>query len=122
MPLEKAFAINAGPAAIWRALTGELEIADEAAYSVERSVANELLELSVDLQGGIRAFITYRLIPRDDHTEVVATMEPQGLRYLIFRILTLGRADTNYELLLVEGLANLKRAVENNEQPDAIDH
>lgn len=112
MALEKAFAIKAEPAAIWRALTGELEVADETAYSVERAVPNELLSLSVDLQGGIRAFITYRLIPREDHTEVVATMEPQGLRYAIFRMITLGRADTNYELLLVEGLSNLKRAVE----------
>lgn len=112
MPLEKAFAIKAEPAAIWRALTGELEVADQSAYSVERAVPDELLSLWVNLQGGIRAVVTYRLIPREDHTEVVATMEPQGLRYAIFRILTLGRADTNYELALVEGLANLKRAVE----------
>lgn len=112
MVLEKAFAIKAEPAAIWRALTGELEVADEAAYGVERAVPNELLSLWVDLQGGIRAILTYRLIPHEDHTEVVATMEPQGLRYAIFRMITLGRADTNYELLLVEGLANLKRAVE----------
>ena len=39
-------------------------------------------------------------------------MEPQGLRYVISRILTMGRIDTNYELLLVEGLANLKQTVE----------
>ncbi len=112
MALEKAFAIKAEPAAIWRALTGELKVADEAAYDIERAVPNELLSLWVDIQGGIRAILTYRLIPREDHTEVVATMEPQGLRYAIFRMLTLGRADTNYELVLVEGLANLKRAVE----------
>ncbi len=112
MVLEKAFAIKAEPAVIWRALTGELEVADEATYGVERAVPNELLSLWVNLQGGIRAIVTYRLIPREDHTEVVATMDPQGLRYAIFRMVTLGRADTNYELLLVEGLANLKRAVE----------
>ncbi len=112
MALEKAFAIKAEPAAIWRALTGELQVADRAAYTVERTVPNELLSLWVDLRGGIRAILTYRLIARDDHTEVVATMEPQGLRYAIFRMITLGRADSNYELLLVEGLANLKAAVE----------
>jgi len=110
--LEKAFAIKAEPVAIWRALTGELEVADEAQYNVERAVPNELLSLWVDLQGGIRAAVTYRLIPRDDHTEVVATMAPQGLRYAIFRILTFGRSDVNYELLLVQGLSNLKQAVE----------
>ncbi len=112
MVLEKAFAIKAEPAAIWRALTGELEIADETHYSVERAIPNELLSLWVDLQGGIRAMLTYRLIPHEDHTEVVATMAPEGLRYAIFRIITMGRSDTNYELLLVEGLSNLKRAVE----------
>ena len=115
MFLEKAFAIKADPAAIWSALTGELEIADEGGYRIEQAIPNEFLSLWVDLQGGISALVTYRLIPRDDHTEVVATMEPQGLRYAIFRIITLGRADTNYELLLVQGLANLKQAVEGGE-------
>ena len=112
MALEKAFAIKGEPAAIWRALTGELEVADATAYTIERAVPNELLSLWVDLDGGVRALLTYRLIPRDDHTEVVATMEPHGLRYAVFRIITFGRADTNYELVLVQGLANLKEAVE----------
>ncbi len=112
MALEKAFAIKAEPAAIWRALTGELQVADREAYTIERSVPNELLSLWVNLHGGIRAMLTYRLVPQGDRTEVVATMEPQGLRYAIFRIITLGRADTNYELVLVQGLANLKQAVE----------
>ena len=118
MALEKAFAIKGEPAAIWRALTGELQVADETRYTVERAVPNEQLSLWVELQGGIRALLTYRLIPRDDHTEVVATMAPEGLRYTIFRILTLGRADTNYELLLVQGLSNLKQAVEGEEGRD----
>ena len=117
--MEKAFAMNAEPAAIWRALTGELEIADETRYDIERAVPNEMLSLWVELQGGIRALLTYRLIPRHDHTEVVATMEPEGLRYAIFRMITLGRADTNYELSLAEGLANLKRAVEGREERSA---
>ena len=112
MVLEKAFAIYAEPAAIWDALTGELEVGDDEHYNVERAVPNELLSLSIEVQAGVHALITYRLIARADHTEVVATMEPQGLRYAIFRILTLGRADTNYELLLVQGLSNLKQAVE----------
>jgi len=112
MSLEKAFAIKAPPEAVWRALTGELDIADATTYEVDRAVPNELLALWVNLHAGVRASITYQLIPRDGHTEVVATMEPQGLRYTIFKIITLGRADVNYELLLVEGLSNLKRAVE----------
>lgn len=112
MTLEKAFAIKAEPAAIWRALTGELDVADESHYQIERAVPNELLTLRVQLQGGIDASLTYRLLPEQDHTQVVATMHPEGLRYVLFRILTLGRADTNYEMLLVQGLSNLKQAVE----------
>ena len=119
MTLEKAFAIKAEPAAIWRALTGELEVADETNYTVERAIPNELLSLWVDLQGGIRAILTYRINPREEDTEVVATMEPLGLRYAISRILTMGRIDTNYELLLVEGLANLKQTVEFGDEPPA---
>jgi hypothetical protein len=110
--LEKAFAIKAPPGEIWQALTGELEVGDRSRYHVERAITNRSLSLWVDLQGGIRAFLTYELIPRDDHTEVVATIEPQGLRYRIFRAITLGRADTNYELMLAHGLSNLKQAVE----------
>jgi hypothetical protein len=110
--IEKAFAIKAEPAAIWRALTGELEVADASAYKIERAVPNERLSLWVELLGGVRAHLTYQLIPRDDHTEVIATMVPHGLRYAIARIITLGRADTNYEVVLVQGLANLKEAVE----------
>ena len=117
MVLEKVFAIKAEPAAIWEALTGELTVADEGAYEVERAIPNELLSLWVEIQGGIRAILTYRLIPRGDHTEVSATMEPLGFRYAMFRMLTLGRADANYELLLVEGLSNLKQAVEGGGGP-----
>ena len=119
MALEKAFAIKASPQEIWDALTGELEVSDATSYEVERAVPGELLSLWVNLQDGIRANITYKLIPRDDHTEVVATMVPEGFRYTLFRILTFGKGDTNYEMILVEGLANLKRAVEGgDEEPE----
>lgn len=112
MPLEKAFAIHAEPATIWRALTEELESADPEAYELERSEPPSLLTLRVQLQGGVAARITYQLIPRADHTEVVATMEPEGFRYAFFRLITLGRSDTGYELALVQGLSNLKQAAE----------
>ncbi len=112
MTIEKAFAIRAEPAAIWDALTGELARASDERYTVERAVTNQELSVWVELQGGISAAITYKLVPRADHTEVVATMAPQGFRYAIFKIITLGRADVNYELMLAQGLSNLKRAVE----------
>jgi hypothetical protein len=113
--LERAFAINAPPARIWDALTGDLAAGDDARYHVERAVTPRELVLSVELQGGVRAQLTYTLIPRPDHTEVVATIAPQGLRYAVARLLTLGRVDTNYQLLLTQGLANLKQAVEGDE-------
>lgn len=110
--IEKAFAIKAGPATIWRALMGDLDAGDSSAYEIEEATPNEQVALWVGLQGGIRARLTYTLIPRDGLTEVVATMEPRGLRYTMARIITFGRIDTNYELVLVQGLANLKNAAE----------
>ncbi len=119
MPLEKAFAIHAEPAAIWQALMSELSSADPETFDLERSEPPELLALRVQLSGGISATITYRLIPHADHTEVVATMEPEGFRYLFFQAITLGRSNTGYELALVEGLSNLKRAAEGRtEEPN----
>ncbi len=112
MAIEKAFAINAAPPKVWDALISEFNLADESIYEVEQSIINEFLALRVTFQDGIEAQITYRLIPRDDHTEVVATMQPEGLRYAIFRMITMGRSDINYEMGLVVGLSNLKSAVE----------
>jgi len=110
--IEKAFAVHAPPAAIWRALMAELDSGDRAAFEIEESTPEEQITLWVSLQDGIRARLTYRLLPRDDHTEVVATMEPQGARYTFARIITFGRVNTNYELVLVQGLSNLKQAAE----------
>lgn len=115
--IEKAFAIKAPPTDIWMALTGDLQLGDASKYEIERAIANQRLSLWVELQGGIRAYLTYTLIPHDDHTEVVATMAPEGFRYSVLRFITFGRADTNYEIALVEGLANLKRIVEEKQTP-----
>ena len=110
--MEKAFSINAKPPKIWDALVAEFNLADESIYEVEQSIINEFLALRVKLQDGIEAQITYRLIPQDDHTEVVATIQPEGFRYALFRMITMGRSDINYEMSLVVGLSNLKEAVE----------
>jgi hypothetical protein len=48
----------------------------------------------------------------NDHTEVSATVEPYGMRYALFRIMTLGMRDQNFAVPVVEGLANLKAEVE----------
>jgi len=110
--VEKAFAIHAEPAVIWRELTGELAQAPPGSHTVERSVEERELVVRVELQSGIDAVITYQLIPREDHVEVVARMEPQGLRYALLRTFTFGRCDVGYELALAEGLSNLKKAAE----------
>ena len=115
MAVEKAFAINAEPPKIWEELTKEIGLAEDGVYTIEESIVNEYLELRVKFQDGIEAHISYRLIPRDDHTEVVATMHPEGLRYAIFQMSTFGRSNINYEMGLVVGLANLKAAVEGTE-------
>lgn len=117
MAVEKAFAINAEPSEIWAVLTSEMNLAEQDVYEVEESIVNEYLALRVRFQDGIEAHISYRLIPRDDHTEVVATMHPEGMRYAIFQMITFGRSNINYEMGLVVGLANLKAAVEGNGEP-----
>ena len=117
MAVEKAFAINAEPAKIWEVLTSEINLAEQGVFEVEESITNEYLALRVRFQDGIEAHISYRLIPRDDHTEVVATMHPEGMRYAIFQMITFGRSNINYEMGLVVGLANLKAAVEGDGEP-----
>jgi hypothetical protein len=109
---EKAFAINAEPAVIWRELTRELAEAGPGSHTIERSVKEQELSVRVTLHNDIEALITYQLIPRDEYVEVVARMEPQGLRYALLRAMTFGRYDVGYELALAEGLSNLKKAAE----------
>ena len=110
--MEKAFAIHAEPAVIWRELTRELAQAPPGSHTIERSLEERELVVRVELQDGIEAVITYELIPRGDHVEVVARMEPRGFRYSFLRAVTLGHCDTGYELALAEGLSNLKQASE----------
>ena len=112
MPLEKAFAIQAEPAVIWRELCHELAQAPPGSHTIERSLEERELVVRVTLPDGVEALITYQLIPREGHIEVVARMEPLGLRYSFLQAITLGRFDSGYELALAEGLANLKQAAE----------
>ena len=112
MTLEKAFAIHAEPAIIWRELIRELAQAPPGSHTIERSLPDHELAVRVGLQSGIEAVITYQLIPRADYVEVVARMEPQGSRYAFMRAITLGHYDTGYHLALAEGLSNLKKAAE----------
>lgn len=114
MPIEKAFAINAPPHVIYAALEHDLgEASDHAGdtHEVLRRDPSRSLELRVTI-GGVPCYLTYRLEPRADHTEVIAQLQPFGWRYTFFRIITLGLRNDGFQIALVEGLANLKAEVE----------
>lgn len=112
MPIEKAFAIQGEPAAIWDALWSDLRRGEPGTFEVERSQRPHTLIVRVDMGGGVPARITYRIERREAYTEVSATLEPLGLRYNLYQFLTFGRVRLNYEMLLVQGLSNLKHTVE----------
>lgn len=112
--IEKAFAIRATPEEIYAAL--ERDLADASAHAGEtfevlRREPGRLLELRVTI-GNIPCWLTYRLEEKEDYTEVAAVLTPFGLKYALFRIITLGMRDQNFAVVLVQGLANLKEAVE----------
>lgn len=113
MSVEKAFAIRAGPDVIYAAL--ERDLADAASagglFQVLRRDPPRSLQLRVTM-GGVPCWLTYTLRPRDEDTEVSATLIPFGLKYTLFRIITLGLQDGGLSVALVHGLSNLKAAVE----------
>ncbi len=119
MTIEKAFAIKASAHDIYAALERDIATAsgDDSGFEVLRREPDREIELSVTI-GGIPCWLTYRLDPRADHTEVVALLTPFGFKYAFFHIITLGLRNQGFEVALVQGLANLKQAVE---EPDARD-
>jgi hypothetical protein len=118
VPIEKAFAINAAPQTIYDALTRDLRTADAHrgdTFEVLREDPPRSIDLRVTI-GGVPCWLTYRLDPRDGHTEVTGVLTPFGVRYMFFKFVTLGLRDQGFEIALVEGLANLKAEVEASEQ------
>lgn len=115
MPIEKAFAINAPPHEIYAALERDLDIArreggDE--FQILRRDPGRAIALRVSM-GGISCWLNYSLKPNvDGSTEVAAMLTPFGLKYTVFRIVTLGMRDHAFALALVQGLANLKAELE----------
>lgn len=109
--IEKAFAINAEPAEIWAALWQDLSRGEEGHFKVETSTWPTLLAIQVKL-GDLPARLTYRIESKDGHCEVAVTLDPLSSRYRLYQFLTLGHLRRNYEILLVQGLVNLKQAVE----------
>ena len=116
MTIEKAFAINATPHNIYAAIERDLAGADEHAgdaFEVIKRDPERSIELRVTI-GNVPCWLTYRLEPHDEHTEVIATLVPFGWKYALFKIMTFGLRDQNFEISLVEGLANLKAEVEDD--------
>jgi len=115
MPIEKAFAIHATPHEIYVALQRDIDAAArvgrDGEFEVLRREEDREIELRVTISG-FPCWLTYRLDPKPEHTEVVALLTPFGYRYTFFRIITFGLRDQGLELALVQGLVNLKTAVE----------
>jgi hypothetical protein len=114
MSIEKAFAIEAPPEAIWDALWVDLGKGDESMYTVEGSHWPSRFQIRVKM-GGMPTLLTYSLTPMEQQpasTEVAVALEPMSKRYSLYYLLTFGHIKRNYEMLLVEGLANLKAHVE----------
>ena len=114
MAIEKAFAINATPHNIFAAIERDLASAGQHAGETFEVIKRDP-ERSIDLRvtiGNVPCWLTYRLEPRAEHTEVVATLVPFGWKYALFKMMTFGLRDQNFEIALVEGLANLKAEVE----------
>jgi hypothetical protein len=115
MTIEKAFAINAAPEAIWDALWADLGAGEEGRFAIEHSNWPKRFTLRLDL-AGLPCLLSYRILPRADDCEVAATIEPMSRRYNLYQLLTFGHLRRNYELLLVQGLVNLKQSLEG--EPD----
>ena len=114
MPIEKVFAINATPKAIFAAIESDLAAASEYAgdtHDVLRRERDRLIELRVTI-GAIPCLLQYLLDERDGHTEITGALSPYGWKYGAFRIMTFGMRKQVFEIALVEALANLKAAVE----------
>ena len=119
MTIEKAFAIKAPPDVIWDALWTDLAEGDESLYNLEGSSRPARLQLKVDMSG-VDCLLTYTLRPMQEQefTEVAASLEPMSKRYSLYYLLTFGHIKRNYEMLLVEGLVNLKAHIEGTEAPE----
>jgi len=114
VPIEKAFAIHASPERIYAALDEELSAAaadSDGEFEILKRDFGRSFDLRVTI-GGVPCWLTYRIEPKGEYTEVSGRLTPFGLRYLLFRTMTLGMRDYGFAMALVQGLSNLKEALE----------
>jgi hypothetical protein len=113
--IEKVFAIQAAPRAIYDAIERDLASASEhegAAYDIVRRDPPGAIDLRVTI-GNVPCMLEYRIVAdAADGSEVTARLEPYGFKYNAFRLMTFGMSNQGFEVALVQSLANLKAAVE----------
>ena len=120
MLIEKVFAIEGEPGVIWDALWADLSGGEDGAYEVVEAHRPETLVLEIALSG-IPSRLSYRIEPKDEHCEVTAALEPRGFRYRVSQVLTFNHFKRNFEMVLVQGLANLKAEVEGTDVEPALE-
>lgn len=111
MAVSKTFAIEADASTVWDALWAEVAGPETAEHTVESAHRPQSLVIALSL-GGLPTRLEYTIESRDSGCEVTAVLEPLSVRYRLLQIVTLGRMHLNYELVLAQGLSNLKTAVE----------
>ena len=109
--IEKVFAIDAEPGVVWDALWDDLSKGDETVFELVEAHRPSDVVIEVTLSG-VPSRLHYTIAPAEEGSEVTATLEPRGLRYAVSRVLTFNHFNRNFEMVLVQGLSNLKTAVE----------
>jgi hypothetical protein len=118
--IEKVFAIDAEPGVVWDALWGDLSNGDENAFEVVEAHRPATLAIEVTLSG-VPARLQYTVEAVENGSEVTALLEPRGLRYAVSRVLTFNHFKRNFEMVLIQGLSNLKTAVEGTTAENAVE-
>src|SRR5688500_3636360 len=114
MLIEKVFAIEAEPGVIWDALWADLSSGEEGAYAVIEAHRPHDLLIDVVLSGN-PSQLSYRIEAKDGHCDVDAGLVPRGMRYRVSQVLTFGHFKRIFEMVLVQGLSNLKTSIEGPE-------
>ncbi|MBI5288342.1 MAG: hypothetical protein HY873_05165 [Chloroflexi bacterium] len=122
MSIEKAFAMHASPSDIYSALQRDIASAsahEGDVFQVLERERDRMIQLHVAI-GGVPCYLTYRIDEKPEHVEVTATLVPHGWRYVLFQLATLGPRRHALEMVIVQGLSNLKQEVEGSEDASEL--
>jgi len=112
--IEKAFAIRAPANDIYAALQRDIASAsahEGEIFDVLERERDRAIQLHVMI-GSVPCYLTYTIEEKPEYTEVSARLVPHGWQYLVYQLATLGQRRHALEMVLVQGLANLKEEVE----------